>query len=184
MAFFNTLKTKLLKLNKKSEAYQEAITFSQANLTPSQENHTMACSEDTGRNIMVACNTSQFPEAMISYALEMAQRMDYGIIAVNAANLTRDVTDFFSTTHEELYRDFKETAIKNVQSFRSQATKQGLKFAHTTKFSTIDNAIEDITKECGLVEFVISENREYVEARGHIENRKNISQQLCVYSVN
>jgi len=185
MAFFNTLKQKLLGLNKKVDDYQEAITFAEAGVENRVfQEAAMTCEKNSGRNLVVASHESRFSDEMIDYALEMAKRMDYGIIAVNAANLTHDVTEFFSTTHKELYQDFKETSVKNVASFREKAAEQGLKFAHTTKYSGIDHAIDDITKECGQIEFIISENRDSARARGVVENQQRIAQRLCVYSIN
>jgi len=185
MAFFNTLKTKLKRFSNKVDDYQEVVTFAQAGVdTPKPQEKEMTCVQSDGKNLVVASHDSRFSEDMVSYALEIAQRMDYGIIAVNAANLTHDVTEFFSTTHEELYKDFKQTSIKNVESFRKMAAERGLKFAHTTKFSNIDHSIDEIVKECGDIEFIISKNRDSSRVRGIVETEKRIAQRLCVYSVN
>ena len=184
MAFLETLKTKLQIFNKKVDDYQEVIAFSEAGI----HNHIaqpeeLECAESSS-NLVVASYDSRFSDDLVAYALEMAQRMDYGIIAVNAANLTHDVTEFFSTTHEALFNDFKETSTRNVEAFRARAVELGLKFAHTIKFSNIDHAIDDITKECGEIEFIISENREQARTRGVIKNEKRIAQRLCIYSMN
>lgn len=185
MAFFNTLKTKLRIFNKKVDDYQEAITFSEAGInTPNQGVQTLTCAENKGRNVVVATHESRFSDDMISYALEMAGRMNYGIIAVNAANITHDLTEFFSTTHDKLFADFKEISARNIETFRAKAVDQGLKFAHTVHFSNMDHALVDIAKECGEIEFIISENKEPAKARGVVGNEKRIAQRLCVYSMN
>jgi hypothetical protein len=185
MAFLNALKTKLLNLNKKMDDYQEAITFSEAGVSQGPDRkEAMTCVENEGRNLVVASQSSRFPDDMVDYALEMAKRMDYDIIAVNAANITHAVTEFFSSTHEDLYREFKQEATDNVREFKEKAETMGLKFAHTTNFSNIDQAIEDINKECGQVEFVITENREPAQVRDAVENTQRIAQRLFVYSVN
>lgn len=185
MTFFNTIKTKLLRLNTKVDDYQEAITFSQAGVREDGGGkEAMTCSEKPGRNLVVASLESRFPDDMVAYALEMAQRMSYDIIAVNAANITHDMTEFFSSTHEDLYRDFKATSKENIGAFREKAETLGLNFAHATNFSGIDQAIDDITKECGQVEFVITENREETRLRDRAENNQRIAQRLFVYSVN
>jgi len=185
MAFLSTLKNKLLRLNKKVDDYQEAITFSEAGIhDPGQPEHVLTCAETTGRKLVVASQDSRFSDDMVSYALEMAKRMNYGIIAVNAANITHDVTEFFSTTHDKLFADFKETSTRNVEAFRVKADEQGLKFAHTVHFSNIDHAIDGITRECNEIEFIISENKEPARIRDAAVNEKRIAQRLCVYSVN
>jgi hypothetical protein len=183
MAFLNTLKTKLRIFNKKVDDYQEAITFSEAGIR-NQNQETLTCAENNGRNVVVATHESRFSDDMMSYALEMAGRMNYGIIAVNAANITHDLTEFFSTTHDKLFTDFKETSARNAEAFRAKALDQGLKFAHTVHFSDMDHAIAAVAKECGEIEFIISENKEPARARGVVGNEKRIAQRLCVYSMN
>ena len=184
MVFLNKLKATIGRFNKKVDDYQETITFLEAGVHQHiAQPEVLECVESSG-NLVVASYDSRFSDELVDYALEMAQRMDYGIIAVNAANLTHDVTEFFSTTHEALFNDFKETSARNVEAFRTRAAKLDLQFTHTIKFSNIDHAIDDITKKCGAIEFIISENREQARTRGVVENEKRIAQRLCIYSMN
>jgi hypothetical protein len=48
----------------------------------------------------------------------------------------------------------------------------------------MDHAIAAVAKECGEIEFIISENKEPARARGVVGNEKRIAQRLCVYSMN
>lgn len=183
MQFLN----RILTFGKKHGNVEKAITFSQPCANSDANTDTvqcMLCSENQGKNLVVATLESRFSDEMVEYALDMAKRMDYGIIAVNAANLTHDVTSFFSTTQEELYADFKETAAKNVTPFEAKTAELGLKFAHTTSQADVDHAITDITKECGHIEFIISENKSPAAIRDAAVNQDRIAQRLCVYSVN
>ena len=185
MQFLNGLKDRVFGLNKRHGNTEKTITFSQPNAnTDDGADECMACRANEGKNLVVATLESRFSDEMVEYALDMAKRMDYGIIAVNAANLTHDVTSFFSTTQEELYADFKQTAAKNVLGFQKRAAELGLKFAHTTSQADVDHAIADITKECGHIEFIISENKNPAAIRDAAVNQDRIAQRLCVYSVN
>lgn len=185
MAFLNTLKNKIKIFNKKTNGYQEAIAYSNADIHEDlTRNESLTCLENQGRNLVVTSSETRFSDDMVAYALEMAKRMGYGIIAVNAASIAQDVTAFFSTTHDKLYLKFKESAAENVESFRAKAAEQGLKFAHIVQSSNIDHAIDHIRKECGQIEFIISENREPVKTRENVKSEKRVFQQLCVYSVN
>jgi len=185
MAFLNTLKKKIKIFNKKKNGGPEAIAFSEADLHEHlTREESLTCRENKGRNLVVASTENRFSQDLISYALEMAKRMDYGIIAINAASITQDVTDFFSTTHDKIYAEFKESSVENAESFRAEARGLGLTFAHIVQSSSIDHAIDHIRNECGHIEFVISENREPVNARGGIPKEKRVAQRLCVYSVN
>lgn len=183
MQFLN----KIFNRGKKNGNGEKPIQFSQhcdGSDAVIDSDQCMLCKENEGENLVVATLESRFSDDMVEYALDMAKRMDYGIIAVNAANLTHDVTSFFSTTQEELYADFKETAAKNVRPFEAKAEALGLKFAHTTSQANVDHAIDDITKECGHIEFIISENKRPAAIRDTAVNQNRIAQRLCVYSVN
>lgn len=184
MSFLNIIKSKLMPASKTEKA-GAPLTFSQekGGEKTEDQHREMACAENQGKNLVVASLDSRFPDEMVDYALEMAQRMDYGIIAVNAANLTHDVTEFFSTSHEELFRDFQEDALRHVAPFKEKALEKGLKFAHATKYSDIDHAIEEITSECQGVEFIISENRNPAPARDAAGLDNRIAQRLFVYAV-
>ncbi|MCF8126346.1 MAG: response regulator [Desulfotignum sp.] len=119
---------------------------------------TAGSEENTGKNIAVATYESLFPETMVSYAIEMAQRMGCGIIAVNCANLTHDITEFFSNAHDVAFDEFKKNSDRNVEDFCTKAMEQGLNFTHMVHFSNIDNAIDAAIKKYGKPEFVITEN--------------------------
>ena len=184
MAFVTALTSKLKRFNKRVDDYHEAITFSEAGaLDLADSGQKTPCCETAGKNLVVASPESRFSEDIMDYALEMAKRMDYGIIAVNAANLTHDVTEFFSTTHDTIFQQFKELSEKNVEIFRTKALENGLKFAHSIQYSDMDHAIAAVSRECGNVEFVISENREPQPIRGSVQEEKRIAQRLCVYSL-
>ncbi len=183
MSFLNAIKAKLTKRQKINET-AAPLKFSQDSaLKNADGEHEMTCAENAGKNLVVASMDSRFTPDMIDYALEMAERMDFGIIAVNAANLTHDVTEFFSTSHEELFRDFQEEARKNVRPFEKTALEKGLKFAHATKYSDIDHAIAEITSECGDIEFIITENKEPAPIRDSVRTDNRIAQRLFVYAV-
>ena len=184
MSLLHTLKEKVLAFNKKSDELQEKITFSEANVHDHQVSEPLTCSLQQHKNLVVACHDSRFSSDMMDYAIEMADRMGFGIIAINAANLTHDMTEFFSTTQEKLFEDFKETSQQTIEPFRAKALDAGLEFAHTVKFSDIDNAIKEVSKECKNIDFIITENKEPAAIRDGARNDKRIAQRMFVYSMN
>jgi CheY-like chemotaxis protein len=128
------------------------------NRDQASETQTAASRENTGQTIAVATYESRFPDKMVSYALEMAVRMNCGIIAVNCANLTHDISEFFSNAHDVAFEEFKKNADRNMDDFRTKATARGLTFDHMVHFSDIDMAIAAVIREYGKPEFVITEN--------------------------
>lgn len=136
------------------------------------ETKTQASESNAARNIAVATYESLFPDDMVSYAIEMAARMNCNIVAVNCANLSHDVTDFFSNAHDEAFEEFKKNADRNAEDFRTKAKAQGLKFAHMVHYSDIDTAITAVIKEHGKPEYIITENKTGT-AKARARSRKN-----------
>jgi CheY-like chemotaxis protein len=134
----------------------------QPTVTPDQDSGTGRAVSDAekacDKRIAVATYESQFPEKMVDYALEMANRMGCGIIAVNCANLTHDITEFFSNAHDVAFEEFKKNSERNIGDFRARTEERGLEFFHTVHFSNIDNAVSAVVKEYGNPEFIITEN--------------------------
>ncbi|HKK00516.1 MAG TPA: hypothetical protein VJ959_16460, partial [Desulfotignum sp.] len=116
MTFFN-------KSKKKSEKRDDQDAGSP---DKTLETKNKASGENSRQDIAVATYESLFPDKMVSYTIEMAQRMNCGIIAVNCANLTHDVTEFFSNAHDVAFEDFKKNANRNAEDFRTKAQEQGL----------------------------------------------------------
>lgn len=172
---------KIRKVNDAVDEYQEKITFSQANVADSHKDRP---AEKDQRNLIVASNDDRFSKEMIEYAMDMAERMGFGIIAVNAANITHEMTDFFSTTYDALCKDFSNSAQKNITVFKNLSREHGVEFTHEIKFSATDRAIKDVTKEYGQVEFIISKNQENQRSQNTATNENRVSQRLCVYSLN
>jgi CheY-like chemotaxis protein len=129
-------------------------------------------------DIAVATYESRFPDKMVSYTLEMAVRMNCGIIAVNCANLSHDISEFFSNAHDVAFEEFKKNAGRNIEDFRTQAMARGLRFAHMSHYSDIDTAIAAVIKEYGKPEYVITENPAgMANAKAQIPKRHGIRSQ-------
>jgi CheY-like chemotaxis protein/molybdopterin-guanine dinucleotide biosynthesis protein A len=153
MALFSKSKKKPVQANDQKAQDPEA-----GSLGPDAGGRAGASEKKTVRNIAVATYESRFPDNMVAYATEMAKRMDCGLIAVNCANLSHDITEFFSNAHDVAFEDFKKNSDRNIEDFRAKADALGLEFAHTVHFSNIDNAISAVVKEFGKPEFIITEN--------------------------
>ena len=71
-----------------------------------------------------------------------------------------------------------------MRPFQEDAARRGLHLEHFVKFSELDEAIEEIRKETGAIEFVVSESAgEEVAARVENEKRATARQEVFVYSM-
>jgi len=107
--------------------------------------------------LLVLGRETEFSDALIEYALEMAGRLDYEVMALNAAGLTKDVLHAFPSARESLWKDFQTHSQENVISFRTAAAEKGIPFSHVVKPSGPDKAVQEVQHEVGRIDFVISE---------------------------
>ncbi|MBW1641597.1 MAG: hypothetical protein JRJ76_02035 [Deltaproteobacteria bacterium] len=167
----------------KMDQYQEAITFAEADAYEYVKKplETKQQDERPGK-LLVIGKGSEFPKDIVDYALEMAKRMSYEILAMNTAPLKDESFKLFASSQNKNCQEFKELSAKNIESFHKQAEKKAIPFEHAIKFSEIDTAIEEIRKEYGTIDFVIS-GAEEKQISEREENRERPSKEIFVYSM-
>lgn len=177
------LKQKVLGVSGKMDQYQEAITFAEAGESDhAREVLQMQPESQETEKLLVVGQEGTFSREMIDYALDMAKRMSYEIVALNTAPFSCDTFKLFSSSRDQLCTDFQELATKNADVFQKEAALEGISFSHMIKFSEIDEAIDSVCKELGQVAFVVSESQEQ-QADSRIAQGERLQQKLFVYSV-
>jgi len=182
--FFGKIKERMLRLSGKIEQQQQAITFAEAGEHEHAQQllqEQMIKEKRPGKLLVVGRNGS-FSKDVIDYALEMAERMSYEMVALNTAPLSSGTFKLLSSSQKEMCQKFQDIAEQNVRPFQEEATKRGIRLEHFVKFRETDEALEEIRKEAGEIEFVVSENvGEEVAARA--KNEKRVRQEIFVYSM-
>jgi hypothetical protein len=100
---------------------------------------------------------SGFSQALIEYALDMAERLSYEVFALNSAGFSKETLRSFPSAREEVFREFRAASEENVVSFRDAAAGKGVPFSHIVKFSGPDEATREIGQEVGEIDFVVSD---------------------------
>jgi predicted alpha/beta-fold hydrolase len=173
------------KVGNSMEKYQEAVTFAEAG----EQEHVKAlfeadveAAEEIAGKLLVVGREGSFSREIMDYALDMAQRLHYEILALNTAALSGETFKLFSQSHKKLSEDFRELSEKNAQPFHEEADRLGVSFAHMVKFSTRDKAIEEINKEFSNIEFVVSDSEEE-RPEERVEEGARATQAIYVYSM-
>ena len=117
--------------------------------------HEAQGTEEPG-NLLVVGRESSFSKAIIDYAIDLAERMSYGIVALNTAPLSCE-TFMLSSSRDQVCTDFDMLAEQHARSFREEAEKRNIPFTHVVKYFEYDEAIEELRQEIGEFEFVVSE---------------------------
>jgi hypothetical protein len=177
------IKQKFSKAGAKMDKYQEAITFAEAG----EAEHAMAAvaeqtEEQQTMQLLVVGRESTFSQEIIDYALEMAQRMSYEILALNTAPLSCDTFKLFASSRDQLCEEFKSLSAKNAAVFQQAAAENGIAFDHIVMFSEAEEALQEVTKNNKNIAFVVSESIED-RAESRIEEGERLRQHLYVYSI-
>ncbi len=182
--FFGKLRNRTRKLMGRMDQYQEAITFAEAGQSEHVKELLMADEgeEKTGSKLLVVGRESTFSREIIDYALEMAQRMSYEILALNSVALSCETFNLFSLSSKKLCQEFREISEENVRVFKEAVEKTGIPFSHAVKFVEPDEALEEIKREYKDIEFVISEAEEEQVTR-RAEEGQRVRQDIFVYTM-
>ena len=180
---FNKLIGRVQKITGKMDRYQEAITFAEAGQTNHAQEvvHENETHQSAGK-LLVVGRESIFNKEVIDYALDMAERLSYEILALNTAPLSCETFSLLPTERSRVCQEFRTLTEKNIKHFQQEAQKRAIPFKHVIKFSEKDQALAEITREYGDIEFVVSDTEEdrTVERAAQGERPK---QEIYVYSM-
>ena len=180
---FGKIKRKLSRTGNKVDKYHEAITFAEAGESEYAV-ETMAEHKKTQAptKLLVMGRESDFSKEIVDYALEMAQRMSYEILALNTAPLSCETFKLFSSSRNQVCEEFSEMSKKNAGLFQKAAAEKGIPFHHIVMFSEPEEALQSITREHKDIAFVVSETVED-RADNRIEEGERLRTNLFVYSM-
>ena len=180
---FGRIKQKLSRATNKMDKYQEAITFAQAGESEYAMETIVEQREDQSpTKLLVMGRESTFSKKIIDYALDMAQRMSYEILALNTAPLSCETFKLFSSSHNQVCQEFKNMSEKNARLLQEAASEKGIPFDHVVMFSEPEEALESINREYKDIAFVVSESVED-RAESRIEEGERLRRNLYVYSM-
>lgn len=180
---FGRIKQKLSRAGNKMDKYQEAITFAEAGEADyAMETMAEQREEQEPTRLLVIGRESTFSKEIVDYALEMAQRMSYEILALNTAPLSCETFKLFSSSYNQVCQEFKNMSEKSARLFWEAASEKGIPFDHVVMFSEPEEALESINREHKDIAFVVSESVED-RAESRIEQGERLRRNLFVYSM-
>ena len=102
------------------------------------------------RKILMIAKEEIFPDAMADYAVQLAARLKYELIAVNV-NTSGIYHDLFSK---------KATQLSIDARFNKTATLQGVEWEYQIKSGELGLAVEQITNEIKGIELIITDSEQ------------------------
>ncbi|MFP4477443.1 MAG: hypothetical protein ACLFOY_17905 [Desulfatibacillaceae bacterium] len=109
--------------------------------------------------IVVLGQAHNFSPQLREYAIGLARRLDYDILAVNARHIHLDI----ASLAERAKQDFTERCAQSAALFQSEAMQAGVGFTHTVQFGEGTDVIKELHKELSNLEYVVCEPDECKE---------------------
>ncbi|MCB2147832.1 MAG: hypothetical protein KQI81_15240 [Deltaproteobacteria bacterium] len=132
--------------------------------------------------LVVMGRESTFSDEVIDYAIDMARRMSFEILALNSAPLSCDAFSLFSTSRSKLCQEFQSISEKNARAFRQSAEAIGVPFVHVVKFDEPEQALASVQSEYGSIEFVISDAQPQI-ASDRVAESNRLRNEVLVYAM-
>jgi len=177
------IKERLIKTGSRIEDCQGAITFAEAGTShPEATSMETTCKNHKAAKLLVMGQESAFSKEIVDYALEMAQRMSYDILALSTAPLSCETFKLFSSSHSKVCEDFRHLSEENTRPFKQAAAALRIPFKHVVMFNEPEAALDSITRKDKNISFVISETIEDRDVNRQ-ESTAQLRPSLYVYSV-
>jgi hypothetical protein len=136
----------------------------------------------TQGKLLVMGQESAFSSEVMDYAIDMAQRMSFEILALNSAPLSCDSFSRFSTSRSKLCQEFQALSEESVKAFRDAAEANGIAFTHVVKYDEPEQALVGVQREYGNIEFVISDAQPPSNT-DRVANNNRPRNEVLVYSM-
>jgi hypothetical protein len=179
-SLWKTLGMKLGKFRRTVDDYQEKITFAEAGSFELVDEQPKEIREFKDLKLLVVGNNGKFSDEIIEYAIDMAKRLSYEIVALSAAPFSCSTMNLFSTQQKKLCEDFTTLAKENSLEFENLAKENEINFKHIIMFESPEEAQKSVFKNEKDIAFVISNK---IEDRETNEQREGLRNRVFVYSM-
>jgi hypothetical protein len=149
------IKVKDLRLNsldKAKDNIMEAVTFAEAGEQEYSKN--LLEETKTVEEKILVVGDGKFSPALTKYSIDMAERLGYGILAVNVIPVKNEIFKLFS---EKKQSEMIGDVARFASEFRDDAVARGITFNNQVLFGNADTSIKKICREEKKVLFVLTE---------------------------
>ena len=109
------------------------------------------------RRILVIGHGCTFSSRLGEYALGVAERMGSGLLFLSVGQARKS---------QGWRESFSQLAESAVAPWKEAAARLNLNIVHEVKFGTVDEAVSELVRSCGRIEFILSEPEEGEQVLG------------------
>jgi hypothetical protein len=148
---------KRLNVARRLERYAEAAALAEAGLQDVAQEIIRREIQERPK-ILVVGSEDGFSRPLVDYAVGLAKRMKYEIVALNCADIATEDPEKHSPYREELLKEFNSRAAKAVELLTSRAAEEGVAIRHVVKSGGLSSCVRELEKEISRLSFVLTES--------------------------
>lgn len=107
------------------------------------------------QKILVVGGDSGFSETLMNYAVGMAGRMNYEIVALSVIPVGKRILSILN--EKKVSMELQTQTNKIAETFRAKAEAKEISFTHMVKFGPFDRMVKETHKELKRISFVLAE---------------------------
>jgi hypothetical protein len=108
------------------------------------------------RKILIVSREARFSESVVNYAVNLAERLGYDLLALNVGLGNSREGVFHSFYWRYLEEKFKRQARADSGQIQARLAAKGLGFEHLVRFGELGAAVEALNNEKRRIEFVLN----------------------------
>jgi 2-succinyl-5-enolpyruvyl-6-hydroxy-3-cyclohexene-1-carboxylate synthase len=113
--------------------------------------------------ILVVGKEDIFTERVMDYAVSLADRLGYDIVAMNVNTVVGQSGTFLHPFKKHLREEFEVHATQAAGLLREKAVAKGIQFEHVVKFGEVTKAVKQLHHEFEHIELVVTEPESHAE---------------------
>lgn len=109
------------------------------------------------RKILVVGKGENLNIEALDYAVNLAERLGYGLIALSVNPALAPKKRFISPYQRYLRQKFSQRALAAGEAAQKQAASKGISFEQVVKFGDLGRAVAEVNRQVKRIEFVITQ---------------------------
>ncbi len=144
---------RLQALSESHDLKMEAVAFAEAN-EHAHAREILREEEKENKKILVIGSEEGYSDELIQYALGMADRMQYEIVALNVIPVGKRLFNFLA---DNVRAELQSRAESAAQRFAALAGENKIPFTHLVRFGDTDKTVKEVHKEKRRISFILTE---------------------------
>lgn len=115
------------------------------------------------QRILLVGREDNFSEPVMDYAISLAERLGYDIIAMNINTVTGYSGKFLSPFRKHLNEEFEKRAEEAFAVLAEKMKGKDIHCEHVVKYGEFSRAVDELHHEIRRIEFVVTEPEAHAE---------------------